>query len=223
MSGQTAALYKSWFVDFEPFNGEQPLDWTEGTVDDLAREVVCGKTPSTKKEEYYGEDIPFVTIPDMHGCVYTVHTERKLSILGAESQSKKTLPKNSICVSCIGTAGLVTLLPEPSQTNQQINSIVPKIDYSAYYIYLMMNTMGETINKLGQAGSTIVNLNKTQFGKMEVLIPSVKVMRDFDEIVEPMFNTILSNQIENIRLANLRDSLLPKLMSGELDVSALDI
>lgn len=223
LSEQTAALYKSWFVDYEPFNGEQPLDWTEGTVDDLAKEVVCGKTPSTKKEEYYGEDIPFVTIPDMHGCVYTVQTERKLSILGAESQSKKTLPKNSICVSCIGTAGLVTLLPEPSQTNQQINSIVPKTDYSAYYIYLMMDTMGETINKLGQAGSTIVNLNKTQFGKMEVLIPSVKAMRDFDEIVEPMFNAILSNQIENIRLAKLRDSLLPKLMSGKLDISDLDI
>ena len=68
-------------------------------------------------------------------------------------------------------------------------------------------------------GSTIVNLNKSQFGKMAVLIPSVKAMRDFDEIVEPMFNAILSNQMENIRLANLRDSLLPKLMSGELDVS----
>lgn len=188
-------------------------------MDDLASEVICGKTPSTKKKEYYGENIPFVTIPDMHGCVYTVYTERKLSLLGAESQSKKTLPKNSVCVSCIGTAGLVILLSEASQTNQQINSIIPKANYSPYYIYLMMNTMGETINKLGQAGSTIVNLNKTQFGKMEVLIPSVVAMKDFDKIVEPIFNTILSNQIENIKLANLRDSILPKLMSGELDIS----
>lgn len=167
--------------------------------------------------------MPFVTIPDMHGCVYTVHTERKLSVLGADSQSKKTLPKNSICVSCIGTAGLVILLPEPSQTNQQINSIVHKSNYSPYYIYLMMSTMSETINKLGQAGSTIVNLNKTQFGKIEVMIPSVSAMAAFDEIVEPMFKEILSNQIENIRLSNLRDTLLPRLISGELDVSDLDI
>ena len=223
MSEQANALYKSWFVDFEPFEGEKPDDWNDGTVDDLANEIVCGKTPSTKKEEYYGEDVPFVTIPDMHGCIYTVHTERKLSVLGAELQSKKTLPKNSICVSCIGTAGLVVLLSEPSQTNQQINSIVPKVNYSPYYIYLMMNTMAETINKLGQAGSTIVNLNKTQFGKMEVMIPSLSVMADFDEIAEPIFKEILSNQIENIKLSNLRDSLLPKLMSGELDVSDLDI
>ena len=223
LSEQAAALYKSWFVDFEPFEGEKPDDWNDGTVDDLAAEIVCGKTPSTKKEEYYGEDVPFVTIPDMHGCIYTVRTERKLSVLGADSQSKKTLPKNSICVSCIGTAGLVVLLSEPSQTNQQINSIVPKANYSPYYIYLMMNTMAETINKLGQAGSTIVNLNKTQFGMMEVMIPSLSVMADFDEIVEPMFKEILSNQIENIKLSNLRDSLLPKLMSGELAVSDLDI
>lgn len=223
LSEQAAALYKSWFVDFEPFEGAKPDEWLDGTVDDLASEVVCGKTPSTKKEEYYGNEVPFVTIPDMHGCVYTVHTERMLSELGADSQRKKTLPKNSICVSCIGTAGLVALLPEPSQTNQQINSIVPKTNYSPYYIYLMMNTMAETINKLGQAGSTIVNLNKTQFGKMEVMIPSLSVMADFDEIVEPMFNAILSNQIENIRLSDLRDSLLPKLMSGELDVSDLEI
>lgn len=220
---QAETLYKSWFVDFEPYGGQKPADWVNGIVEDLAKEVVCGKTPSTKKEEYYGEDVPFVTIPDMHRCVYTVRTERKLSILGAESQSKKTLPKNSVCVSCIGTAGLVVLLPEASQTNQQINSIVPKPNYSPYYIYLMMNTMGETINKFGQAGSTIVNLNKTQFGRMEVLIPSVAAMSDFDKIVEPIFNKILSNQLENIRLANLRDLLLPKLMSGELDVSEIDI
>lgn len=223
LSEQAQALYKSWFVDLDPFEGERPADWQDGTVDDLASEVVCGKTPSTKKEEYYGNDVPFVTIPDMHGCVYTVHTGRSLSELGAESQSKKTLPKNSICISCIGTAGLVTLLPVPSQTNQQINSIIPKNNYSPYYIYLLMSTMGETINKLGQAGSTIVNLNKTQFGKMEVLIPSIKTMSDFDEIVEPIFSAILSNQIENKKLANLRDILLPKLMSGEIDVSDLEI
>lgn len=220
---QAQVLYKSWFVDLEPFDGERPADWKDGIVNDLASEVICGKTPSTKKEEYYGDDIPFVTIPDMHGCVYTVHTEKSLSKLGAESQSKKMLPKDSICVSCIGTAGLVTLLSVPSQTNQQINSIIPKANYSPYYIYLLMSTMKETINKLGQAGSTIVNLNKTEFGKMEVLIPSIKVMGDFDEIAEPIFNTILSNQIENTKLSSLRDTLLPKLMSGELDVSDKNI
>ena len=220
---QAKALFKSWFVDGEPFNGKQPDDWILGTIDDLAKDVVCGKTPSTKKEEYYGGYIPFITIPDMHNCVYSLNTARSLSTLGAESQSKKTLPVNSVCVSCIGTAGLVTLVPVPSQTNQQINSIIPKNTVSPYYVYLLMKTMSEIINKLGQSGSTIVNLNKAQFGKIEVIIPSSKVMLEFTELVEPIFKLILLNQKENNRLSNLRDTHLPKLMSGELDVSNIDL
>lgn len=220
---QAQAIFKSWFIDFEPFNKSMPSDWTIGTIDDLAKEVVCGKTPSTKKAEYYGSDIPFITIPDMHGKTYTVTTERYLSKLGASSQEKKTLPKNSICVSCIGTAGLVTLVAEESQTNQQINSIIPKNGFSSYYIYLLMQTLSDTINKLGQSGSTIVNLNKSQFGKIQVIIPALSAMIKFDEIVSPMFEKILQNQIVNIKLTSLRDTLLPKLMSGELDVSDIEL
>lgn len=86
-----------------------------------------------------------------------------------------------------------------------------------------MQTLSIVINNLGQSGSTIVNLNKAQFGKIPVTIPSVATMKSFDEIVAPMFDAILSNQEENIKLAELRDSLLPRLMSGELDVSELDL
>lgn len=207
----------------EPFNNIIPINWKAGTLEDLAKEIICGKTPSTKKTDYYGEDIPFVTIPDMHNSVYTIKTERKLSRLGANIQSKKTLPVNSICVSCIGTAGLVTLLSEESQTNQQINSIIPKEGVSSYYIYLLMQTKSHEINKFGQSGSTIINLNKTQFSKLNALIPSVEVMTRFDLLVQPLFEMILANSKENIILTNLRDELLPKLMSGEIDVSDIDI
>lgn len=220
---QAKAIYKSWFVDFEPFGRIMPSDWLIGTVDDLAKEVVCGKTPSTKHTEYYGSDIPFITIPDMHGKIYVDTTERKLSKLGADSQSKKSLPKNSVCVSCIGTAGLVTLVAEESQTNQQINSIVPKDNFSPFYIYYFMQTLSDTINKLGQSGSTIVNLNKTQFGKIHAVIPSETAMIQFDLIVSPLFEKILENQMENLKLVSLRDVILPKLISGELDVSDIDL
>lgn len=220
---QAQAIFKSWFVDFDPFGGNRPIDWITGIVDDLGSEIICGKTPSTKKKEYYGGNTPFITIPDMHGCVYNVSTERYLSAAGVASQPKKTLPHNTVCVSCIGTAGLVTLVSEKSQSNQQINSIVPKEGISAYYIYLLMQTLSETINKLGQSGSTIVNLNKTQFGKIPVTIPSEQVLCNFDTLCKPLFEMILSNQKENIKLANLRDTLLPKLMSGELDVSDIDL
>ncbi len=220
---QAQAIFKAWFVDFEPFNGEMPSDWITGTVDNLGTEIICGKTPSTKKKEYYGGNIPFITIPDMHDCVYNVSTERYLSAAGVASQPKKTLPPNTICVSCIGTAGLVTLVSEKSQSNQQINSIVPKEGISAYYIYLLMQTLSETINKLGQSGSTIVNLNKTQFGKIQVAIPSEQVLYNFDTLCKPLFEMIHSNQKENLKLANLRDALLAKLMAGDLDISDIDL
>ena len=220
---QAQAIFKAWFVDFEVFNGTMPSDWYIGTIDDLAKEIVCGKTPSTKNADYYGSDVPFITIPDMHAKTYAVTTERYLSLLGANSQVKKTLPKNSVCVSCIGTAGLVTLVAKESQTNQQINSIIPKDGFSPYYIYLLMQTLSDTINKLGQSGSTIVNLNKSQFGKIQVIIPALSVMIKFDEIVSPMFEKMLQNQKENLKLTSLRDTLLPRLMSGELDVSNVEI
>ncbi|EWM54508.1 restriction endonuclease subunit S, partial [Ruminococcus flavefaciens] len=220
---QAQALFKAWFVDFEPFGGVMPDDWSIGTISDLSSDIVCGKTPSTKKKEYYGDYMPFITIPDMHNNVYVISTERSLSEMGSDSQSKKTLPANSICVSCIGTAGLVTLVAVDSQTNQQINSIIPKERFSSYYIFLLMQTFSEKINRLGQSGSTIVNLNKAQFGLMEALVPSISDMNDFDTIVKPLFEQILANQYENQRLASLRDTLLPKLMNGEIDVSEVRI
>ena len=167
--------------------------------------------------------MPFITIPDMHNNTYVVSSERQLSAFGASSQSGKTLPVNSVCVSCIGTAGLVSLVSVPSQTNQQINTIIPKEEISPYFIYLLMKTLSETINKLGQSGSTIVNLNKTLFGKIPVLIPSTSCLLDFNQLMEPLFQMILSNQRENLRLVKIRDSLLPRLMSGELDISNLEI
>lgn len=220
---QAQAIFKSWFVDFEPFGGVMPDDWRMGTIADLSSKIICGKTPSTKRKEYYGDYMPFITIPDMHNSVFVISTDRYLSEMGAESQSKKTLPANSICVSCIGTAGLVTFAAVDSQTNQQINSIIPKEGYSPYYIFLLMQTFSEKINRLGQSGSTIVNLNKSQFGIMEALVPTIATMKGFDSMVKPLFEQILANQYENQYLSALRDTLLPKLMNGEIDVSRVRI
>ncbi len=220
---QAQAIFKSWFVDFEPFGGEKPSDWSLGTLEDLGNNIVCGKTPSTKRKEYYDGEIPFVTIPDMHDQIFITETERYLSNQGAESQPTKTLAKNSVCVSCIGTAGLVSLISRDSQTNQQINSITPKDSISPYYVYFLMKSLSETIRQLGASGSTIVNLNKSQFAKIEATIPSVEVMKSFHDALNPVFELILSNQQMIIRLSALRDTLLPRLISGEIDVSKVEI
>ena len=220
---QAMAIFKHWLIDYEPFVNHISTRWEPGTIKDLSKEIICGKTPSTKKAEYYGSDVPFITIPDMHNKVFSIKTARYLSAEGASSQIKKMLPNNTICVSCIGTAGLVTITSENSQTNQQINSIIPKDKISPYYIYLLMKTLSNKINKLGQSGSTIVNLNKEQFSKIKINIPDDISMNHFHKIISPLFNSILNNQKENLYLSNLRDTLLPKLLSGELDVSHIDI
>lgn len=212
------AIFKSWFVDFEPFGREMPDDWREGTLSDIATDIVCGKTPSTKVAEYFDDDIPFITIPDMHGRTYVTTTERSLSLAGAASQSSKTVPADSVCVSCIATAGLVVLTSKPSQTNQQINTIVCKSEISPFYVYLTMVGMADHIRMLGSSGSATNNLNKGQFSKIEILIPSIGVLDEFSSLITPVFEEIKRNQQESERLAEMRDTLLPRLMSGDLSV-----
>ena len=212
------AIFKSWFVDFEPWGGVMPSEWKEGIITDIANDIICGKTPSTKITEYFGENIPFITIPDMHGKVFVTSTERSLSVAGESSQKSKTVPPNSICVSCIATAGLVTLTSVSSQTNQQINTIVCKDEICPYFVYLTMNDMSDHIKMLGSSGSTTNNLNKGQFSKIELIIPESSVMIDFNHIIKPMFETIKHNQLENTHLAALRDTLLPRLMSGDIEI-----
>lgn len=215
---QVRTIFDNWFTYFSHFNGVRSKDWKMGTISDLAENIVCGKTPSTKNKSFYGNEIPFITIPDMHNSTYIVKTERCLSKLGGDSQYNKYLPPNSICVSCIGTAGLVSFVHTISQTNQQINSIVPKANISPYYVFLLMEKLSPTIQALGSSGSTIANLNKEQFSQIEVLIPSSFALSQFDLIVKPLFETIRINQVQNIRLTSLRDYLLPRLLNGEVQL-----
>ena len=214
LEASARTLFKSYFVDFEPFNGSQPNTWRELTVDDIASEVICGKTPPTADPENYGTYMPFITIPDMHGSVYTTSTERFLSPKGVTTQTNKTLPINSICVSCIASVGLVSLTAEPSQTNQQINSIVCKDDISPYYVYIKMSTLSDYLKQLGAGGSTTINVNKTLFGQIPILCPDKTTMADFHRKVAPLFDEIRSNQYEMQQLESLKDILLTMISSS---------
>ena len=206
-------IFKSYFVDFEPFDMTQPESWQEVTIDDIAKEVVCGKTPPTADAENYGGSVPFITIPDMHGSVYTTSTERFLSDKGVATQANKTLPENSICVSCIASVGLVCLTAEPSQTNQQINSIVCKKNISPFYVYIKMTTLTEYLKQLGAGGSTTLNVNKTLFGQIPILLPDETVMKEFHGKVEPLFSAIRANQYEMQHLESLKSLLLTQISS----------
>jgi len=181
-------------------------------------DIITGKTPSTTIADYFGDDVPFIKTPDMHNQIFIEHTDQMLSELGAKSQEKKYLPPLSLCVSCIGTAGVVGITSKPSQTNQQINSIVFYEPKNVYFFYALMSQMKEQLDALGSNGSTFTNVNKSKFENMEVLIPNQKVLYEFAKGFEAPFSLILTLQKQNTKLREARDILLPRLMNGEIEV-----
>jgi len=180
--------------------------------------VVCGKTPSTKIPEYYGDDVPFITIPDMHGNIFVISTQRKLSHVGAASQARKTLPAGSICVSCIATPGLVVITTEESQTNQQINSVIPRQPGETYYWFWVLRDLGNEIKAGGSGGSVLTNLSTGRFSELRILACPRELRRAYHSHVASIFERILTNLRETNTLAALRDALLPKLIRGEIRV-----
>ncbi|MBI0111862.1 restriction endonuclease subunit S [Lactobacillus sp. W8088] len=178
------------------------------TLKRLAKRIITGKTPSTKIKENYGIDIPFVKIPDMHNKIFIDETSQKLSIFGANSQKNKYVPKNSIIVSCIGTPGLVSLIGRTVQTNQQINSLILDNKY-IYCTYLELKSLKYKIRNLGSGGTTIQNLNKTNFGNIKITVPNKDSQLDnFNGIAKPIFERIHVNNIELQNLVKIKEVLL---------------
>ena len=239
------ALFKSWFVDFDPVRakmegrapegmdeataalfpdsleetelGVVPRGWRVGTVANLG-EVICGKTPPTSNPENYGDEVPFITIPDMHGFLVVTATNRSLSRTGADGQKKKYLPPGTVCVSCIATPGLVIRVTTESQTNQQINSVVPFSSWGKSFPLFLLRRIGDAVRAGGSGGSVFHNLSKSGFEELKVPLTSSEVAHMFDEFVEPLTARIESNQRQAQTLSTLRDTLLPRLISGQLSL-----
>jgi len=216
-------LYKEWFVHLR-FPGHEdvkikdgvPEGWTSGVIGDLG-EIVTGKTPSKKMESYYGDDVPFIKTPDMHGNSVVTKTEENLSDEGASSQATKMLPPRSILVSCIGTVGVVALNASVAQTNQQINAIIPRTDLLRYWSFFMVETLRPLLEGVG-GGATMPNINKSKFSAIPVVIPSRQILDQFSSVVAPNIDQIEQLTVMNDRLARARDLLLPRLMNGEVAV-----
>lgn len=220
------AIFKNWFVDFEPFKdgkfvdselGMIPEGWKVGCLGDMGN-IVCGKTPSKANSNYYGGDIPFIKIPDMHGNVFVESSEDRLTELGSLSQIKKLIPPYSLMVSCIATVGLVSINTKPSHTNQQINTVIPHNKSALFYLYQYIKNNEELLKNMGRGGTTTLNVNTKSFSNIRLLIPSEIALEQFHRVVKGLFKKIELNLHESRTLSLLRDTLLPRLMSGELEV-----
>lgn len=204
------ALFKHWFVD----NPEKET-WSSGRLSDLGV-IVTGKTPPKSRDELFGKAMPFLKIPDMHGKVLVINTEDGLSDSGVRFQPGKTVPRHSTCVSCIATVGLVSLAARDLQTNQQINAIIPRSKSYRFFNFFFLKSMSEDLKILASGGSATPNLNKDQFGKIRLQIPPDNLLNSFDEEIDPLIHQIENGERQSNLLVEIRDSLLPRLMSGKL-------
>ncbi|NWF36661.1 restriction endonuclease subunit S [Mariprofundus sp. KV] len=222
------SLCREWFVHFRyPGHEEVPLvdsplgpipqGWEVKQVKDFGK-VITGKTPSKSNPAFYGEDNQFVKTPDMHGNMFILDTVDRLSDAGALSQTNKTLPVGSICVSCIGTIGVVSLTTEECQTNQQINSVALNSSEHREYLYFCLQGSKQRLENLGSNGATMGNVNKGKFEAMEIISPPSDLLINYHRLVVPIFSEILRASRLSGNLRQARDLLLPKLLSGQISV-----
>ena len=181
--------------------------------------VVTGKTPPTKRKDFYGIEVPFIKTPDMHRNVYMESVEQYISNKGADSQKNKYLPKNTVIVACIGArAGVVALTSKMSQTNQQINALIPNDRNAHFWFYFFFKGFKDELRALGSSGATMTNVSKGKFEGIKLIYPSPSSHKEFNEIASNCFDSVLNLQKQNQKLKAARDILLPRLMNRTIEV-----
>ena len=218
------AIFKNWFVDFEPFKdgkfvdselGMIPEGWKIGTLTDVIK-LMPGGTPKTSEPLYWDNGtIPFFSPKDVNG-VYCFTTEKHITETGLNKCSSNLYPKDTIFITCRGTVGKVCLAACDMAMNQS-NYAIKAIDgYSQCYVFFLAKSVVERLIKKSN-GAVFSAITSKDFDE-EILIPSQKAVEDFTNVIDGFFRRIFTIGTENSRLSTLRDTLLPRLMSGEIEV-----
>lgn len=226
---QAQAIFKSWFVDFEPFGGVQPPEMKFVPLQELCKVVTKGTTPTTLGKPFTSSGINFIkaeSILDSHSI-----DSSKFAFIDEETNAllKRSIIKaNDIVFTIAGTLGRFAMVDNsvlPANTNQAVAIIRPdenKVTPAYLYSFFIGNWQNEYYSKRIQQ-AVQANLSLTTIKSLPIAVISNTTMNDYDELVSPLFALMKGNEEENRRLSELRDTLLPKLMSGELDVSDIDL
>ena len=223
------ALFKSWFVDFEPFKdgefveselGMIPEGWNVGKFTDII-DIKGGGTPKTDIAEYWNGDIPFFTPKDIND-VFCISTEKNITDLGLSKCSSKLYSKNTVFITARGTVGKVCMAGRDMAMNQTCYALIGKKNFGQHFIYMQTISIVERMKKKAN-GAVFSAITTRDFDSEKIIIPSLDIVSDYLMKIEPLYESILHNQQEITHLTNLRDTLLPKLMSGEIDVNEVEI
>lgn len=224
------AIFKEWFVDFnfpgstkkmyKTEEGQIPVGWKVNKLKEVAL-AVTGKTPSSSNPDHFGDYLPFITPTDFKNYnKLIIHSDRYISSKGASSLKNKILPIDSVLVTCIGSdMGKVAISKISCLTNQQINSLIPQKEVmTSDYLYHHLLEKYDLLRSMASAGSTMPIINKSQFEDIKIIVPPLELLNSFKKLMDSL-NDLILNNIRSIQtLTQLRDTLLPKLMKGEIPI-----
>lgn len=228
-------IYREWFVHFR-FPGHEdvamvdselgpvPEGWEVVPIGEVI-ETLGGGTPSTKKPEYWiGGSVSWYSPSDLTsaGTMFVSESGRHITQLGLGKSSAKMFPEQSVMMTSRATVGVVAINTTPACTNQGFITCVPNDRLSVYLIYFWLLENRELIISLA-SGATFREINKTTFRSIATIVPDEAVHREFQSQVGPIADQIRNSIARNRLLKCSRDLLLPRLISGEVDVSELDI
>ena len=221
---QAQALFKSWFVDFEPFGGEMPAGWKEVPLEELCTVVTKGTTPTTLGKQFTEEGINFIkgeSILDNH-----TFDLQKISHIDEETNTllkRSVIESHDILFTIAGTLGRFAMIDDsltPANTNQAVGIIRANQQIiSPYFLYSFFigNWHNDYYSKRIQQ-AVQANLSLGTIKSLPILIPDNSNMEKYTNVIEPIFKQMKQLENENRKLAMFRDTLLPKLMNGEISL-----
>ena len=215
---QAQSYFQELFVD----NADP--EWTTGTISDLGT-VVGGSTPSKAKPEYYTESgIAWITPKDLsiNKSKFISHGENDITELGLKNSSAAIMPEGTVLFSSRAPIGYIAIAAGEVTTNQGFKSVVPKPEIGTPFVYFFLKNTLPVIEGMA-SGSTFKEVSGSTMKNVPAVIPDAEILAKFSDFCAPIFAQQRTLEEQNQSLAKLRDSLLPKLMSGEIDVSAVHL
>ncbi len=213
---------QAYFVDLFITNADP--NWRIGTISDLGK-VVGGGTPSKKVEEYYTSDgIAWITPKDLSNdkSKFVAHGETDITELGLAKSSATLMPKGTVLFSSRAPIGYIAIADGQVCTNQGFKSIVPFDNVGTAFVYYFLKENLSAIENVA-SGSTFKEVSGSTMKNFTVIIPDNDTLAEFQRFCSPLFEQQRALEYENRYLSSIRDTLLPKLMNGEIDVSEVRI
>ena len=216
-------LYKEWFVDLR-FPGHEntkitdgvPKGWGKYKFSDITS-IMSGGTPKTDVKEFYNGNIPFYTPKDSDDSFFAFDTITHISQSGLDNCNSQLYPVNTVIITARGTVGKTTILAVPMAMNQSCYALKCDELNSPYYLFFSLKNEVAALKKMANGGVFNTIIVKT-FDSIYLIVPTQDVLNMFEALVSPIMEQIKAKARQNIMLAEARDRLLPKLMSGEIEV-----